>query len=384
MLVQPIKQMSNTTYQSNTNFKAYMPNKFYRHAEKSALKVEQFERKVLNGLRNSIEKIAILFSKLKSKITGKPEKDLGWMTRQDLEIMKTNPLLELKTIYNISKLMSGGKEVEINIENNELHDIVNDDEACIFIMNHDRQKDDPKLFAFFNALLTREYINRGLHETCPKPKILINKDIIDTTSENKQILAEALGAIGIDAGIHCADSFANGKIIAQLVNEIANNKTHLFIFPEGRMSIFENLNPQWKFQSGIANIVKAVLKKKEQVKVIPLGFAYKKDVGGINIGKPLFFKKEGRNILFKPGDVDKNTQDEKYVDFINNSTSRNGWYNIVENGEEINQREIGDYIAGILCESLTQSKIKAADSLRTVGTAKDTDTIYNLGDDINA
>lgn len=380
MIIQSINTTQNKKYKINTSFKAYMPKGFYRQAEKCSLGVERIERNIVNRLHNYIDIIMVLLSKLKSHITRNPQKNNICLTRENLEIIKANPLFELQTIYNVSKSLCLDKEIEINIENNELANIANDDEACIFIMNHDRQKEDPKLFAFFNALLTREYINNGLEETCPRPKILINKDIIETTNESRQVLAEALGAIGIDAGIHCANSFSNGKIISKLLKEFSEDKTNIFIFPEGKMALFRNTDPQWKFQTGIADIVKAAAGRKKQVKVIPLGFAYKKDVGSINIGKPLYFKKIGNEILFQPGDVEKGMQDKTYVDYVNNANSEDGWYKITSDGNLVDLKNINKYIAGILCESLTLSKKKAGESIKNVGSKKDTDIVYSIGD----
>ena len=45
--------------------------------------------------------------------------------------------------------------------------------------------------------------------------------------------------------------------------------------------------------------------------------------------------------------------------------------------------KIGNYIAGILCESLVLSKRKAFENIAKVGTLEDSDTIYTLGDEFN-
>lgn len=381
MKILPINQ-SRYPNKEQQSFGAYMPERFYRCAEKCTFKVERAERRIVNSLRNFIIK---LYSKLfkAPKGIGDNKKKLGWLTREEAEYIKWCPELHSRKIYEISKMMCAGKEIEINIENEELQNIVNSGESCIFIMNHDRQKEDPKLFSFFNALLTREYISSSKDGHYPKSKILINKDILDTSNENKRIYADVMGAIGIDSGIHCANKFANGKILMPIVQELIEDKTNLFIFPEGRMSLFMKTSPQWKFQSGIADIIKTVAKRKNQIKVVPLGFAYNNNIGGINIGTPIYFKKSGNNIVFKPGDVEPVLQDKNYTDFIQTSDSVDGWFKITENGDAVPIKDCGEYIAGILCESLTLSKKRAAESIKSAGTPSDTSTLYTIGDEYN-
>ena len=43
-------QYSKTDFQTSPAFKAYMPEKFYRHAEKCTFAVEKVERKALNKI----------------------------------------------------------------------------------------------------------------------------------------------------------------------------------------------------------------------------------------------------------------------------------------------------------------------------------------------
>lgn len=362
-----------------TTFKAYMPESFYRHAEKSSMKAGFALRK---GLNNLIYFGGKVYDKYKN-ITGTPlPKGEYLFTEEKIKTIKEDPKKHMATIFGISKIMSREKEVEINIENNELQEIVNDNNSCIFIMNHDNQREDQKLFSFFNALLTREYISNNMEETCPKPAIILNKDIIDAGNEHKKNIGEIIGAVGVDAGIHCSNKFYNGKILSKVIKDLSENKTNLFIFPEGRMTLFKKINPQWKFQSGIADIIRAVAQRKDEVKVIPLGFAYKNEVGGINIGKPLFFKKDGNNILFKPGDIDAEIQDKDYTDFLKNAHSRDGWYTISDINGNVPLKETGEYIAGILCESLTLSKKQAAKSIENVDTNNDTETVYSLEESV--
>lgn len=381
--ITPTQHSINNNYAYPT-FKAYMPEKFYRHAEKCTFKVEKALRIALNNILAIGTFIVTTYNKIRSNSQRKTfDNKTVQINEEILGKIKANTTSQMYATYIISKNVANNKEVEINIENGVLEDLTKDNEACIFIMNHDKQKEDPKLLCFFNALLSREYLAKGMEKTCPKPKIIINKDILETTNKERQLYGEALGLVGIDAGIYCGNKFANGKIMSTLIKDFVENKANLFIFPEGRMIAFENLDPQWKFQPGIADIVRAATQKKEYVKVVPLGFAYKNDVGGINIGKPILFKKENNCIKFKIEESDKNFQDKKYIDFIENYKTEDGWYTITEKGTPVMHKRTGEFIAGILCENLTLSKKKAAESLKNVGTKQDNDTIYTLGNDFD-
>ena len=226
-------QYSKTDFQTSPTFKAYMPEKFYRHAEKCTLAVEKVERKALNKILMIGGFLVTTFNKLLKKLKGKAStKNFHEITMEDLKKAETDPEYQMLMSYELSKIMTRGKEVEINIENNELQDLINNDEACIFIMNHDRQKEDPKLLCFFNALLTREYLCNEKGATCPRPKILINKDILETSNKEKKAFGKALGAVGIDSGIYCNNKFANGKIMSPIIKDFIENKANIFIFPE--------------------------------------------------------------------------------------------------------------------------------------------------------
>ena len=374
-------------YTQTPTFQAYMPEKFYQVMEKNTIKFERGNRKILNILIKQLGRIKNVLDKFKIKVSEIFYKKKEDYTEKNDYFLFNSPETHSQKIWNsytLSRLLTQEKEVEINIENDELQNIVNDDCSHIFIMNHDKQRKDPKLLSFFNALLLREYLYQGKASACPKSKIILNKDILECSDDEKKKLAEQWGAVGIDAALHSSDKMKNGRIMSELVKELSNDEINLFIFPEGRMCAFSNLDPQWKFQEGVGDIVKAVVQRKDEVKVVPLGFAYKKDVGGIHIGEPIYFKKDGNTIKFKNGIVDEKTQDKTYTAFINNAQSENGWYTIESEGTPVNPRESGKYIAGILCENLTASKKLAQESIKDVGTEKDAENpLYTIGVEIN-
>ncbi len=55
----------------------------------------------------------------------------------------------IKILHNYARKYAKNREVEINLESGRLLDIVNSDEACIFIMSHDDGKKDVPMLGFY-------------------------------------------------------------------------------------------------------------------------------------------------------------------------------------------------------------------------------------------
>lgn len=361
-------------------FKAQMPEKFYVFAEKNSIKLEFASRKLLNSITTlyskAYPKILQIFNKTKANAVIQSQKMINNLTT----INESTPEY-MGATYIISRMLSAGQEVEINIEDGELQDIADSNEACIFIMNHDKQKMDSKMVNFFNALLSREYILKGKSKDCPRPKIILNKDIIESMNPETKQLAKTWGAVGVDASIHCVNHVFNGRITAGLVNDLIKDKVNLFIFPEGRMCAFKNMNPDWKFQGGISDIIKATAKKKDRVKVVPLGFAYNKDISSIHIGKPLYFKKDNDKILFTSGTVDEELSNNAYREYLDEiPADSEGYRPILEKGEQVPYRKSRDYISGILCDNLVVCKKMAAKSIKDAGSDTDDSVLHVIED----
>ena len=130
---------ANTSCKKNPlSFKAYMPEKVYYYAEKAQIKSEFAKRKLVNYLLEKFANIKKWIKKL-FKVEEKPAKYIPEI------IPKTKHGIKNLNSYEISKILTDETEVEINVENNELHNITEDNCSCIFIMNHDKQRKDPKL-----------------------------------------------------------------------------------------------------------------------------------------------------------------------------------------------------------------------------------------------
>lgn len=267
-----------------------------------------------------------------------------------------------RMMRGVSKLFANPKEVEINIESNRINDIVTSDTPRIFIMNHDNQKKDPKMFAFFNTLLSNEYIEQGKAETCPRPRFILNENILIAMNKRDREIYKKLGAVGIDANINSADSKANAKTFLALLRDFINDKINIFIFPEGKKSRKKSLPLAEKFQLGVAEIVAKIADKVPKVIVTPLGFAFgkKNEADGIYIGEDVVFKKEGEYITSSIGNIESPFAKDNYKRFFGNKKEAI----ITENSIPVKGKELSKFIGGILCENLRICKEEAIHSLQ--------------------
>jgi hypothetical protein len=331
---------------------------------------------------------------------------------------KTAEHIGAKMLLSQQLFASNLPEIEMNFESPQFQDLINSDEACLFIINHDHQMEDPALLSSFNTALYEGYIEKGKATTCPDPKIILNRDILDTMSlPGFREIYEKLGAVPVDASVESEglDTYKqtfmewathliprrwrvkrptgengkpvpvvipkkdNGRALVPILKAFNDDKNHIFLFPEGRhagrtdelvlslinldfkraglppiqdiekdpeakargaqviktiIPSFDLRNVQqgmtleealcdWalndRFQKGVVNIIMQAMKRKGQVKVVPLGFALydqkseakklkafsrfgltqktaetlpEKRLGSVYVGKPLIFKKD--------------------------------------------------------------------------------------------
>lgn len=313
--------------------------------------------KINQGLELLSDKIGLQFRILANRIRNNKAKRLEyerfWNTFSKVDRETSS---YIKYLYNFSKKIGKNKEVEINLESQRLLDIVHSDESCIFIMNHENQKHDPKMLGILNTLLYGAYIKAGKSLTCPRPKILFNEAILQSMDINQRKIMEKFGAVGINASLFNKQTNKNAGLMLSLLKDFANNKSHIFIFPEGKMVYFNNADLRYKFQTGIAEIVNAATKFKKDVKVMPVGFYYNKNskdfLGSIFLGEPIAFMQKDKKIFATKGNIDSEFSTKSYKDFFSEIDSTAIFKEITEKGQSIKLKDIADYIAGILCENL--------------------------------
>lgn len=265
---------------------------------------------------------------------------------------------------NICRQAAAGKEIEINLENGCLKNLANSNESCIFIMNHDNPKEDPILLGFFNALLSKEYIAGNKAKTCPRGNVITTKTILNEKDAKTKAIFEKFGYVGIDSSIMNPESNNNARAIVPIIKNFINNKTNIFVFPEGRMSKYPDLDIKYKFQTGIAKMISVASNSKEKVKVVPLGFSYKNGVGGIHVGEPVYFKKNGQNIQVSKGNINSEFASYDYTNFFKNEAAEDGFKTITQNGKPLKNENLPEYISGILCENLKICRAEANKALQ--------------------
>lgn len=215
-------------------------------------------------------------------------------------------------------------EVEMNEETGRLQEIVNSDDACLFIINHDYQSQDPVLLSIFCMRLYQEYVRAGKAEGCPLPKIVMNEDILLSQGTKQRQIYEKMGAVGIDASLTNSQksNMRNAMALLKIAQGLNKNKNHVFLFPEGRMSVYRKKDLREKFQDGVGEMVRIAIKKKGKVKVVPLGFAFDKNkkekqpLGSIYIGEPVYFNAQDEHITTSIGNLSPELAPPAYQRFF--------------------------------------------------------------------
>jgi hypothetical protein len=182
----------------------------------------------------------------------------------------------------------------MDIDEKTLDDIVSSNKPHIFVMNHDSLRADPYMFLNFVQALYHKYQDAGSDAICPRAKLVLSKALLNSMSDSQREVLEKLGAVGINADI-CNSATRvelNRKAFRRLLNDFIADKSHIFIFPEGRNRIFPWLDIRSKIQPGVADMIRLLVKKKEEVRVVPLAFAYSS-----------FTKPWDRSASLKMGDV---------------------------------------------------------------------------------
>ena len=220
------------------------------------------------------------------------------------EFVKINPESK-EYIEELAKVGNGmGDEFIItNIEDNPLKQLVKSGDSAIFVLNHPNFNKDKLTYMIINSMLNKMYIQEGKQATCPRPKILVSKNMLKLLSEKVGNIYRQCGLTEIDAGIDKRNKQFNSKSVIKLMKEFLENKSNIFIFPEGNKSV-QNKPFEERVQPGIAKLIKDAMNIKKHVKVIPIGIKYtdeKKSFGKIFIGKPMYFKKSHNEIIYTDG-----------------------------------------------------------------------------------
>ena len=343
----PYKNFYNSYSAKTNNFKAktYSDNITFTGA-----KINTVE-KSLHCLEYSMRIIA---NRLADLFEGKSTKEITKYIAQVKPEANNQYLFQLELV---SRYFSAKKTVDVNIEDKILEKIAHDGKSAIFIMNHSNQRQDPSMLAVLNTLLVKAYKNAGKENEFPLPKIILNQDILKTMNKTKRKAFENFGAVGIDANIFNRDKGANAKVFLPLIKDFVRNKSNIFIFPEGKLAVFKDLDFDSRFQIGIAEIINKVLGIKKEVTVVPVGFSYGKGknnaLTGMHIGEPIKFTRQGENTTTTSGNVLKSEFSlEGYKKFFEKHKEETDII-ITDKGVPVKSAEVTAYIKGILSENLS-------------------------------
>lgn len=209
-------------------------------------------------------------------------------------------------LIELNSFLANGMEVEMNTDNNELKNLVESDEATIFLFNHPCPPFDLSVSFGFLAELYKEYKEAGKAETCPRPKYILTERIPGSFCDKFREVFEKMEAVGVDAGTYPTADRANTnkEKLAPVIEGFLNDDNHIFIFPEGgRPRYKDTLSLKERFQYGIAKIIKKAAREKGSVRVVSVGLDYKDGVGAVHIGKPVYYKSEGNKIRVSKGSI---------------------------------------------------------------------------------
>lgn len=183
----------------------------------------------------------------------------------------------------------------INSEDKVLENLAETNEATIFVLNHPNHHKDKFIYAIINAMINKIYVKNNLQNSCPRPKILVSKNILKIANKKVLNIYQHLGLTPVDAEKENRFSLLNIQAMKLLLQEFCMDKSNIFIFPEGNNSVYKNKPLKEKIKPGIAEIIRICSQNKKNVRVVPIGITYvneNNNLGKIFIGKPIFFTKD--------------------------------------------------------------------------------------------
>ena len=161
------------------------------------------------------------------------------------------------------------------------------------------------------------YVNQGLQETCPRPKIIVSRNMLKIICRENGNIYKHLGLTEVDASLDNRDTRANISSMKHLLQEFVDNKSNIFIFPEGNNSEYQDKQFSERMQPGVAEFIKMATSMKKNVRVVPVGIFYANDrnsLGNIFIGAPINYKKIAKKVLeVKTHNLTRNIEGKKNI-----------------------------------------------------------------------
>lgn len=267
----------------------------------------------------------------------------------------------IEQVNELNKFLSNGYELEINTENDKLDKIVNSDIPTIFVFNHPNAPHDLISSFGFVSELYGKYLEVGKGETCPRPKVFTSGVHDGFPQEYKELLEKGF-VTPIDPcpypNVNRAKNNANA--IGKIEKGFINSEYNIFHFPEGARRSMKNLPFDYRFQYGIAKIINNAINEQKTVRVIPVGLAAKEKFGVVEIGEPVYFKKEDDSVFVSKGNFDSKEEITKTNDYYKklSELKENEFFpiyygnEIVKVKDEKSNKAMERLIAGDICSNL--------------------------------
>lgn len=282
---------------------------------------------------------------------------------------------KLKNIIKLNDFLAKGMEMEINLESGILDKIAKSDASTIFISNHNHVPYDISLAFGTISELYKSYETNGKKENLPKPAFMINKVVTDTLPEKFKEVFDNIESLGVDSTPYPTKEGAeyNNQKMKPIIEGFTQNKTNLFLFPEGTRTAYNGKMPfENRFQYGIAKLIQDAVQKKGSVRVISLGIDFDDKLGAVNIGEPIYFVKDGDKIKVTKGNITSDTEAAKTNSFYKKLSTLKESENLtichkgkpVLTTNEQSSKFMSRLIAGILCTDLDISMKNASKMLR--------------------
>lgn len=319
--------------------------------------------------------VSYKFSEAAKQMQEKFGKDIDELHTQAAK--SQSPAERLDDIIRLNEFLAKGMNMEINSESGILDELAKSDTATIFIANHNHVPYDISLAFGTVAELYKGYKTNGRTEDYPTPSFMINKVVPDTLPSKLKEVFTSLESLGVDATPYPTKESAayNNAPMKPVTEGFAQDKTNLFLFPEGTRTAYNGRMPlEERFQYGVAKLVQDAVQKKGRVRVVSLGIDYENNLGVVNVGNPIYFEKDGDGIKVTGGNITPDTEAAQSNSFYRKlSTLAEGeGLTICHQGKAVKMQDdksskfLSRLIAGILCTDMDISAKNATKTMRRI------------------
>ena len=221
------------------------------------------------------------------------------------------------------------KYADINIEDGIIEELGKSDTPSIFVMNHPNYHKDKLTYLYLNSLLNQAYVSNSKQSSCPRPKIIVSKNLLNIVYPKIASIYKQMGMVPVDASLTEAKDKQKYNInpMKKIFSEFVNGRTNLFFFPEGNNSIFKEKTMRERLQNGIAEFIIKALSYTDKVRVVPVKLEYgkeKQSIGNITIREPLIFSKKDKKIQIEQNsdrEIIRQNNSSRILDIISDNIS---------------------------------------------------------------